>query len=309
MKLYFVNSLGEYVFEIKKNKAVLVEKKLFSSKQKEQVLEKGISSVKQSLKGETPSAKELSLILQSFKEDAKSFKETDEKTTKKKISEAVGVDTLIIQSVSLIEELEKISNTLAKRIREWYSLYAPEVSKKIGDNEGFVSAILKKDKKTLLKELKTKESMGANLDKKDVEQILRLARTTQKLYEERKAKESYIKELMKKTTPNLLILAGAMIGSKLISLAGGIRQLSLMPASTVQTLGAETALFRHLKTKAKPPKHGVIINHPIIQKTLRKNRGKAARALADKLSICAKVDYFKGDLIAEELRLELEKKF
>ena len=82
----------------------------------------------------------------------------------------------------------------------------------------------------------------------------------------------------------------------------------MLPASTIQLLGAEKALFRHIKTNAKSPKHGIIINHQFVQKAQRKNKGKAARILADKLSLCARLDYFKGEFKGEEYKKELERK-
>ena len=113
---------------------------------------------------------------------------------------------------------------------------------------------------------------------------------------------------MTKYCPNLLELAGATIAARLIELGKGLKHLALLPASTVQLLGAEKALFRHLKTGSRSPKYGVIINHPLIQKAPRDKRGKAARMLADKLSLCARLDFFKGEFKALDYRIELEGK-
>jgi len=113
---------------------------------------------------------------------------------------------------------------------------------------------------------------------------------------------------MKKYCPNLLELGGITISAKLIELGRSVKHLAMLPASTIQLLGAEKALFRHIKMGNKSPKHGVIINHPIVQKAGRKEKGKAARMLADKLSLCARLDFFKGEFKAKEYREELEKK-
>jgi nucleolar protein 56 len=113
---------------------------------------------------------------------------------------------------------------------------------------------------------------------------------------------------MGKYCPNLLELAGATIAARLIELGKGLKHLALLPASTVQLLGAEKALFRHLKTGSRSPKYGVIINHPLIQSAPRDKRGKASRMLADKLSLCARLDYFKGEFKAPDYRKELEAK-
>ncbi len=149
--------------------------------------------------------------------------------------------------------------------------------------------------------------MGADLDKFQVEEITLLAKEVQSLYELRKKHELYLEKIMKKYCPNILELAGVTIGAKLIELARGLKRLALLPASTVQLLGAEKALFRHLKTGSRSPKHGIIFQHPLIQHAKKNERGKKARQLADKLSLCARLDFFKGDFKAKEYREMLEK--
>ena len=106
-------------------------------------------------------------------------------------------------------------------------------------------------------------------------------------------------------------IAGITIAAKLISHAGSMKRLVEMPASTIQVLGAEKALFRHMRNKRRnlPPKHGIIHEHQLIQKSNSKMHGKAARALADKLSIAVKIDYFKGKFIGDKLKKELVDKF
>nr|3GQU_A Chain A, Nop5p Protein [Pyrococcus horikoshii]3GQX_A Chain A, NOP5P PROTEIN [Pyrococcus horikoshii]3GQX_B Chain B, NOP5P PROTEIN [Pyrococcus horikoshii] len=118
--------------------------------------------------------------------------------------------------------------------------------------------------------------------------------------------EDYIDKAMDDVAPNLKALVGAKLGARLISLAGGLKELAMLPSSTIQVLGAEKALFRHLRTGAKPPKHGVIYQYPAINRSPWWQRGKIARALAGKLAIAARVDYFSGEYIAEELKKELE---
>jgi len=189
---------------------------------------------------------------------------------------------------------------LVKRLREWYSWYSPEFVKSVNDNEKFVELIMKRSK--------VKESMGAELKKEDVDEMLLLGKEILNLYKLKEKHEAYLEKVMKKYCPNILELAGAAIGAKLIELGKGLKHLALLPASTVQLLGAEKALFRHIKTGAKSPKYGVIVNHPIVQKADKKKKGKAARMLADKISLCARLDYFKGEFKAKEYRKELERK-
>ena len=150
--------------------------------------------------------------------------------------------------------------------------------------------------------------MGGSLDKKDVEQMLVMAKEIERLVELRVSHEKYLEKIMKKYCPNLLELAGVTIGAKLLEIGKGLKRLALLPASTIQLLGAEKALFRHLKTGARSPKHGIIVNHALVQKSQRSKRGKMARMLADKLALCCRLDYFKGKFMAKEYAKELEGK-
>ena len=188
-------------------------------------------------------------------------------------------------------------------------LYFPELSESVSKNEIFVEIVLAKDKKDLLIELKVDETMGKDLEKKDIKKILDLAKQCEELFKYREQSLLYVDDLMEKYCPNLKAIAGTSIGAKLIEHTGSLRKIAMLPASTIQILGAEKALFRHLKTGARPPKFGIIFDHQFIQKSQRKDQGKRARSLADKLCIAAKIDFFKGEFIGDKLRKELESKF
>ncbi|MBD3208790.1 hypothetical protein GF367_00015 [Candidatus Woesearchaeota archaeon] len=230
-------------------------------------------------------------------------------TTKEALAASVNDNHLIIQAVASMEDLDRTSNTLIKRLREWYSLYGPEFSHAVTDNEAFTRRVLEKSKQEQLQELQCKQSMGADLQEQDVQEMLALAGMIRAMHEERARLERYLETIMQRHCPNITAIAGPTIAARLLQEAGSLRQLAIIQASTIQMYGAEKALFRHLKTGAKPPKHGHIINHPLIAKAQAKDKGKIARALADKLSIAAKVDYFKGDPIGDELRKALEERF
>ena len=223
--------------------------------------------------------------------------------TKEKLREAVSFNDFIVQGINNIDELNRVINTLVKRLREWYEFYNPEFSRSVYAHEDFVSAIVAgKDKKA-------DKSMGAELSKEDMKPVLALAKEIESLYELKKEQEEYLEKIMEKNCPNITAVAGALIGARLIAIAGDLRRLVGFPASTVQLLGAEKALFRHMKTGAKAPKYGVIHEHPIVAKVPRNIKGKAARVLADKISIAAKIDYFKGEFIGDKLRKEVEERF
>lgn len=223
--------------------------------------------------------------------------------TKKKLRESVNFDDLIVQAINNIDEINRVANMLSKRIREWYELYNPEFSRKFEIHEEFVSKIVSG------KDTKEKNSMGAELGKEDMEPVLELAKEIDGLFALKKKQEDYLEKIMKKNCPNLTAVAGALIGARLISIAGDLKRLVEFPSSTVQLLGAEKALFRHMKTGARAPKHGIIHEHPLIMKVKREVKGKAARALADKIALAAKVDYFKGEFIGDKLRKEVEERF
>ncbi|MFH0979191.1 MAG: hypothetical protein V1837_07895 [Candidatus Woesearchaeota archaeon] len=229
------------------------------------------------------------------------FHEKNMLLTRQALKDAVGPDSFIIQATSAIEELDKHANGLVKRLREWYELYNPELSREIPDNLAFVQQVC-------LSPPKPKDSAGADLTDKDLSPIVDLAKSCQELFTLRQSYEAYLESILKNSAPNLLSITGALIGAKLICRAGSLKHLSEIPASTVQLLGAEKALFRHMRTGARPPKYGILYQHQLIQRAGKQMQGKAARLLADKISIAAKVDYFKGEFVGDKLFKDIEKK-
>ena len=131
------------------------------------------------------------------------------------------------------------------------------IVERIENHEKYIELVLgqERDQKTF----------GADLKTSDVEEMRLLAERIASLYELRKKHELYLQKIMKIYCPNLLELVGTTIAARLIELGKGLKHLALLPASTVQLLGAEKALFRHIKTGSKSPKYGVIINHPFVQ--------------------------------------------
>jgi nucleolar protein 56 len=225
------------------------------------------------------------------------------KETKKKVKDSVTDDILIIQVITHIDDLIKVANVMSKDLREWYGYYNPEFSREIKEHEEFVKLILEK------KDKKTKESMGADLSKDELEPIMELAKKINETYKFKKKQEDYLEQIMKKSCPNISTVAGFLIGAKLIKIAGSLRRLAIMPSSTVQLLGAEEALFRHIKNKnSRCPKYGILHSHNLVMKAKKDEQGKAARILAGKISIAAKVDYMKGKFVGDKLLKEVEGK-
>lgn len=294
----FTNVLGSFVFD---SAFKLVEKR-----DKEELLKK-YKDVKE------PDEDDLIKVLPFFKKHNffSDFYKKNIELTKKSIKESVKKDLFVIQAIRNIEDIDKAANILLKGLREWYELYNPEFSKSISNNEKFVELVVKKNKKELLKEIKVNEadSMGAELSNDDLNAIKGLAKKLIELHDLRKKQQEYLEKLMKKVCPNITEITGVLIGAKLIEHAGSLKRLVEMPSSTIQLLGAEKALFRHMKTGAKCPRHGLIVEHNLIKTAAQKEHGKRARALADKISIAVKVDYFKGKFIGDKLKKELEAKF
>ena len=111
---------------------------------------------------------------------------------------------------------------------------------------------------------------------------------------------------MKIIAPNTSKIIGPLIGARLIALAGGMQRMAMLPASTVQILGAEKALFRFKKEGGRPPKHGVIFQHPLINRAQKTERGRIARLLANKISTAMKADVFTKRDIADELQQDID---
>ncbi|MDV3104043.1 C/D box methylation guide ribonucleoprotein complex aNOP56 subunit [Thermococcus waiotapuensis] len=246
--------------------------------------------------------------------------------TRLRIQEQSGArDKMIIQAIEALDDIDKVTNLLVSRLREWYGLHFPELDEILPKHEQYVAfvkeigprenATREKLEKLGFPEGKiesilnaAEKSMGAPLGKFDSEIIRKLASEINDLYKLRDQVEDYLETAMDEVAPNLKALVGAKLAARLMSIAGGLKELAMMPASTIQVLGAEKALFRHLRSGAKPPKHGVIFQYPAINRSPWWQRGKIARALAGKLAIAARVDYFSGEYIGEELKKELEQR-
>ena len=231
---------------------------------------------------------------------------------KRIVAESVSTDTHIIQSINTVAEIDKICNTLVKRTREWYGYYYPELSRNYPDNEMFIKEVLSKTKEEHMAQHNESESMGPmiglTITETDLNMILAFARQVDDMYLEREKLINYIDNTLMAYCPNMYTLTGALIGAKLLEKAKSLKHLAMMPSSTIQLLGAESALFRHLRNKKiRPPKHGLIISHPFVMNAPRNKKGVAARKFAAKISIAARVDYFHGEFIGDQLKENLEK--
>ena len=221
-------------------------------------------------------------------------------------------DLHIIQAINTLDETDKIINSISSRLREWYGLHFPELDNLIDSINGYSQIVLSgtreniskedfekagfsKDKVEMLSLIKEK-SRGGNISEKNFVIVQSLAKQILDLFELRKNIEEHVDEQMKEEAPNISAILGTAVGARVLAHAGSLNRLGRMPASTIQILGAEKALFRSLKTGANPPKHGILFQHAAVHAAPRWQRGKIARAVAAKAAIAARVDLFKAGL-------------
>lgn len=310
MKYIYSNLIGTFVFNKDHN---VLEEHLFKNIKDYENKEKVEKKFKKKHKAKDLPKEEIKIVQEVLKDSKyyRNFYQNNLELTVQDIKGSISKDDFINQTISNINDIDKTTNLLVKRLRDWFKLSLPELDKDVDDHETFVSLVISKDKKELLKELgiSSEESMGIDLKKDDLEEIIELAKSVDSLYKLRKKHEVYLKDLMEGFCPNLLELCGITIGAKLFEHAKSLKRLALLPASTIQLLGAEKALFRHIKTGAPSPKYGIIFTHPLVQRARRKEQGVVARTLANKISLAVRVDYFKGQPVGKKLRKELEDRF
>merc|ERR1712071_52945 len=241
------------------------------------------------------------------------------------------VDNMIIQSIALLDQLDKDINTFSMRIREWYSYHFPELIKVVPDNYLFARCCqFIKNRKELsdeslpsLEEIvmdsakaqtildASRSSMGMDISPVDLINIERFAKRVIALAEYRKELQEYLRSKMHTIAPNLSALIGEQVGARLISHAGSLTNLAKYPASTVQILGAEKALFRALKTKGNTPKYGLIFHSSFIGRAGAKNKGRISRYLANKCSLASRIDCFdesSTDTFGNKLKGQVEER-
>lgn len=221
-------------------------------------------------------------------------------------------DKHIIQTISLLEQIEKNLNQFSMRIKEWYSWHFPELVKVVSDNVTYVKLVsLIQDRQNFSAELlpqieelvldagiaeKIKSvaasSMGQELTEEDLAALLNFCDKVTKGYEYRDELKDYLKDKMNNVAPNLTAFIGENVGAKLICQAGSLNNLSKCPASTVQILGAEKALFRALKTRGNTPKYGLLYHASYINKAKVQDKGKISRYIANKCALAARLDSY-----------------
>jgi len=226
-----------------------------------------------------------------FADDAESYYDALRDATRAAAREEVAEseradDKQLVHAVRSMDDCERTANEIAERVAEWAgSLY---------DDAGTGVSY-------------ARDLAGADTDDPTERQLVSLAERVDDLAEEREELRGFVERRAAEVAPNLSALAGPVLAARLIALAGDLESLAKQPSGTVQVLGAEDALFAHLRGRGPSPKHGVIFTHEYVRGTDPDERGSAARALAGKLSIAARIDHYSGDR-RPELDAELDER-
>ncbi len=234
-------------------------------------------------------------------------------------------DLHIIQAINTLDETDKIINAISSRLREWYGLHFPELDNIIDSINGFSQIVLAGKRDSLTKKvfedagfpdskvemlvLLTEKSRGGEISNENLLIVQSLAKQILELYNLRKNLEQNLEKQMNSLTPNLSAILGTAVSARILARAGSLKNLALMPASTIQILGAEKALFRSLKTGSPPPKHGLLFQHSMVHAAPKWQRGKIARAIAAKAAIASRVDFHSPELnktLLEKLNIRVE---
>ncbi|MCS7141494.1 MAG: hypothetical protein NZ888_04850 [Candidatus Nitrosocaldus sp.] len=243
-----------------------------------------------------------------------------------KVAEASArPDQHIIQCINAIDELDKVINMMGARLREWYGLHFPELEGIVQSLAAYCEIVIRLGRRDAITQEALRgmgmqekaeavaraaaTSKGGMISDENLILIQRLAEEIRHLSRQRDTLAKHMEDEMDRVAPNLKGILGATIGARLIAKAGGLERLALLPASTIQVLGAEKALFRALRTGTRPPKHGIIFQHPSVHSAPRWQRGKIARAIATKVAVAARVDAFTGtrdDTLLTRLNERLE---
>jgi len=337
----FTNPARDYI-ELKKEKATIIDLEEFLSK-----LTSGVSVNDTSLlkllkkrsieaemmeqnKIETIQSSKLRVLIDSgFANDENDAREKLRnfamQLSSSKVTEvSESPDLHIIEAINTLDETDKIANLLSSRLREWYGLHFPELGNLIDTISGYSKIVLAGRREDLTRQtyldagfpeekaemlsLLQGKSRGGQLSNENLAIVQSLARQILQLFELRNTLEKHIETQMIAIAPNISGILGTSVGARILARAGSLKRLASMPASTIQVLGAEKALFRSLKTGAQPPKHGLLFQHTLVHAAPRWQRGKIARAVAAKAALAARVDVYgagRNEMLFEKLNVRV----
>ena len=241
------------------------------------------------------------------------------------VAKGFGKDKHVVNAVRAQRALEDNVNTECETLREWYSIHFPELDNLLKDNKEYAQFVAKVGLRKNISEQAVekvladrryvkaipqiaKESIGSEVGEDDFNAIRDYANSVLNDINGEDGLMTYIEKTMNEIAPNVSAVATPYVGGLLLEQAGSLERLATLPASTIQILGATKAMFRFLKTKKLPPKYGVLYVHPLVSQAPKTNKGKIARTLAGKISIAARVDFYRGKPVGERLKKESEER-
>lgn len=227
-------------------------------------------------------------------------------------------DVHVVRAIALLEFLTEQHNGMIEQCRDWYSVHFPELSFIVDDHELFLKMVsritnISQFSVSSLSSLgvssqqaqeimnASKTTMGVSVGEEELAAYRQVATNALSIYAEMKTLETLLEFELRELCPNTLSLIGPITAAQLIGKSGSLKQLAIRPAGTIQLLGAEKALFRHLRSNraSRPPKHGLLMNAGMVKSAPKNRKGAVARALAAKISLCARKDYFDPVLDTE----------
>lgn len=245
-----------------------------------------------------------------------------QKAKKKVQADLSRKDLPVIQAVRTLDDIDSAKSLLFERLNEWFKLNFPDLE--IQNEETYCKVVAEfgaREEFDLLKlqEMvgvkraihlmeKAEASYGASFDLQDRKAVKALARRVLGLYETRTELETYISFEAERLMKNIAYLTDPLFSARLLATAGSLQRLAKMPGSTIQVIGAEKALFRHLRKGSRPPKHGVLFQTALISTAPPDKRGTFARILASKIAIAAKADYYSKNFIAPQLKEKMDER-
>jgi len=223
----------------------------------------------------------------------------------------VEKDRLIVKAVNQLDQVEENLEKEMERFRDWYSIHFPELEEEIEEDGRLVDILSENLERSELDAFSSlvDDSGGADLHDKDLEILQDTVEKLEKDIQYRDSLDDYIRKMIKQEMTNLSGLLEPLLAAKMIALSGGLGDLAKSPASTIQMLGAEKALFRHLSGGGEPPKHGILFEHRFVRTLEEDQRGKMARFLANKTAMAARLDQYGEKDRGDELREEAREKF
>lgn len=297
------SEIADRLMQIQKGR-VLDEERSLSAKKKVEVLETRLISI-----GRLTAADTSFVVPAKYSYDDSLLRSALLLLAERRAKEELGADRHISEAISSFDELKEVVNSIDVRLHSWYGLHYPELFDRL-KGISYLDALSKHGDREAVQIAKgfSERSIGIDLIDGEREMLMSVASIALEVDDAAEKLGAFIDTAATMAFPNLTALLGPKLASRIVRGAGSLERLSSMPAGTVQLIGAEKALFRHLNRGKKPPKHGIIFQDPLIHSSPKPIRGKISRTLAAKTAIAARLDMYGGEMLGDTMRKEVEEK-